>query len=63
MRISIERLVREVKDPQTGAVIRRVTQPAAMLELTEVDEVSSVGVLAPNSNYQPKVGDIAKPIR
>lgn len=49
---------REIRDPATGKVLRRVGTPIGMVTITEADEQSSVG------NYsgatQPKVGDQVK---
>jgi curli biogenesis system outer membrane secretion channel CsgG len=59
MRVAIERVTKEVKDPATGQVIRRLTQPVGVVELTEVDSQSSVGKVV--SGTQFKVGDVAKP--
>lgn len=59
MKVSIERVTKEVKDPATGEVIRRLTQPIGMVELVEVDGRSSVGKIV--SGTQFKVGDLAKP--
>ncbi|NJK71883.1 MAG: penicillin-binding protein activator LpoB, partial [Synechococcaceae cyanobacterium SM2_3_60] len=43
MNFAIERVVRDVLDPQTGAVLRQITEPAGQIQLTEVDGGSSVG--------------------
>ncbi|BAZ42718.1 Curli production assembly/transport component CsgG [Calothrix sp. NIES-4101] len=59
MKLSIERVTREVKDPATGKVIRKITQQIGLVELTEVDASSSVGKIISGSTF--KVGDMAKP--
>ncbi|MCU0533687.1 MAG: CsgG/HfaB family protein [Hydrococcus sp. Prado102] len=59
MRVAIERVTKEVKDPATGQVIRRLTQPVGVVEITEADSQSSVGKVV--SGTQFKVGDVAKP--
>lgn len=59
--LSVERVVREVKDPATGAVLRKLTEPAGQIQLTEVDEGSSVGRILSGTNFS--VGDVAKPIQ
>jgi hypothetical protein len=59
MRVAIERVTKEVKDPATGQVIRRLTQPVGIVEITDVDSQSSVGKVV--SGTQFKVGDVAKP--
>lgn len=60
MKISIERTVKEVKDPQTGEVLRQITQPIGTIELSDVDRKSSMGTIISGSSFQ--VGDIAKPL-
>lgn len=55
--LQITRPVREIRDPATGKVIRRVEDSLGTVTITEVDELSSVG------NYNgttPKVGDAVK---
>ncbi|HIK38441.1 MAG: CsgG/HfaB family protein [Geminocystis sp.] len=59
MRLAIERVEREVKDPQSGQVIRRITVPLGEIELYDVDEASSLGRIVSGRGF--KVGDIAKP--
>lgn len=59
MKVTIERVVREVKDPATGKVIRRLSTPIGQIQLTEVDGNSSVGRIVSGSKF--KVGDLAKP--
>lgn len=58
MRLSIERVDREVTDPETGEVLRRVTTPIGQIELTEVDGGSGVGRIVSGSGFQ--VGDKAR---
>lgn len=57
MVLSIERVTREVKDPTTGEVIRRVSSSVGRIRLTEVDERSSVGTVVQGSGF--RVGDQA----
>jgi curli biogenesis system outer membrane secretion channel CsgG len=59
MRVTIERVTKEVKDPATGQVIRRLTQPVGIVEITEADSQSSVAKVVSGSQF--KVGDVAKP--
>ncbi|ABA23250.1 Curli production assembly/transport component CsgG [Trichormus variabilis ATCC 29413] len=59
MKLSIERVTKQVKDPTTGKVIRSVTQPLGMIQLVDVDATSSVGKITTGGKF--KVGDIAKP--
>jgi hypothetical protein len=49
---------REIRDPATGKVLRRVGTPIGMVSITEADEQSSVGNY--NGAVKPKVGDQVK---
>ncbi|MGB8700421.1 MAG: CsgG/HfaB family protein, partial [Thermosynechococcaceae cyanobacterium] len=61
MILSIERVIKRIKDPVTGKTLRMLTQPIGRLQLTEVDAQSSVGkILAGKGGIQ--VGDRAKAI-
>jgi curli biogenesis system outer membrane secretion channel CsgG len=57
MTLSIERVVREVKDPATGEVLRTVTSPVGRIELTEVDPRSGIGRVVNGTGF--RVGDRA----
>lgn len=57
MTVSIERVSKEIKDPQTGEVIRRLTEEVGKIKLTDVDAKSSVGEVVSGANFQ--VGDTA----
>jgi curli biogenesis system outer membrane secretion channel CsgG len=57
-RLSVERVTREIKDPSTGAVIRRMSSKIGMIEVTEVDEGSAVAKIVDGTGF--KVGDMAK---
>lgn len=57
MKVSIERVSKEIKDPETGEVIRRLTEKIGMIELTDVDAKSSLGKIVSGANFQ--VGDMA----
>ena len=59
MVMTIERVIRVVKDPETKKVIRRVTRPIGSIELTQVDSNSSVGRIISGSGFS--VGNLAKP--
>jgi curli biogenesis system outer membrane secretion channel CsgG len=61
MTLSIERVDREVLDPQTGEVLRTVTTPIGQIELTEVDARSGVGRIVNGSGFQ--VGDKARAVQ
>jgi curli biogenesis system outer membrane secretion channel CsgG len=58
--LTVERVTREIKDPSTGAVIRRMTSPVGVIRLTDVDEISAVGTPVSGSGF--KVGDEVKTI-
>jgi len=58
MTLSVRRVGREIKDPATGRVIRRVEQTLGTLTITEADEESAVGTFT--GNVMPKVGDTVK---
>jgi curli biogenesis system outer membrane secretion channel CsgG len=56
--LTVERVGREIKDPTTGKVIRRVTTPVGVIQVSSVDEGSSVAKPVSGSGF--KVGDLAK---
>jgi hypothetical protein len=58
--LNVERVTREIKDPATGAVIRRMTSPVGVIRLTDVDDISAVGMPVSGAGF--KVGDSAKTI-
>jgi curli biogenesis system outer membrane secretion channel CsgG len=58
--LNIERVTREIKDPATGQVIRRMTSPIGVVKVTDVDEASAVCVPVSGAGF--KVGDAAKTI-
>ena len=58
--MNIERLTKEIKDPATGAVIRRMTSPIGVIKITDVDAGSAVAVIVSGAGF--KVGDMAKTI-
>lgn len=60
MFFSIERVLKEIKDPTTGRTLRLDTQPIGRVQITEVDDVSAVGRVL--SGQGLKVGDRAKPV-
>ncbi len=59
MIVSIERIVKQVKDPSTGKVIRSISNPVGRVQLTEVDGGSAIGKVLNGRGF--KVGDLAKP--
>ena len=58
MRLAVERVSREVKDPASGKVLRRITSPVGEIEVTEADEGSSVAKIVSGQGF--KVGDVVK---
>jgi curli biogenesis system outer membrane secretion channel CsgG len=58
MKLSVESISREIKDPATGNVLRKVTAPVGEVEVTQVDETSSVARVISGQGF--KVGDIVK---
>jgi curli biogenesis system outer membrane secretion channel CsgG len=58
--LSIERVTKQIKDPATGNVIRRMTSKIGTVQVTEVDDVSAVAKIVSGSGF--KVGDAAKTV-
>ena len=58
MRLSVERLSREVKDPATGNVLRKITAPVGEVEVTQVDETSAVARVVSGQGFN--VGDMVR---
>jgi len=58
MRLAVERVTREVKDPTTGNVLRKISSPVGEIEITEADEGSAVAKVISGSDF--KVGDVVK---
>ena len=54
-RLDVKRMVREVKDPDTGKVIRRVEDSVGSIAISDVDEQSAVGKFT--GPAPAKVGD------
>lgn len=60
MVLSVERVVKEIMDPETGNLLRRQTQSIGRLQLTEVDPQSSVATILTGQGFE--VGDRAKAV-
>ncbi|HUR37638.1 MAG TPA: CsgG/HfaB family protein [Terriglobales bacterium] len=58
--LSVDRVTKEIKDPSTGAVLRRMSSTIGYVRVTDVDDISSVAV--PISGTGFKVGDAVKTI-
>jgi curli biogenesis system outer membrane secretion channel CsgG len=56
--MSVERVTREIKDPATGKVIRRMSTQVGVIQITDVDDVSAVAKVISGSGF--KVGDLVK---
>lgn len=58
--LNVERVTKEIKDPTSGQVIRRMTAPVGVIKVTDVDEVSSVCSVVSGTGF--KVGDAVKTV-
>ncbi len=56
--VAIERVIKEVKDPATGEVLRVITQAIGTAKITSVDDRSAMAEFA--GVGQPQVGDAVK---
>lgn len=56
-KFQISRQGREITDPATGRVIKRITEQVGELVITEVDELSATGKFS--GSGEPRVGDAA----
>jgi len=56
--LSVERVSKEIKDPATGKVLRRMSTPIGMVKVTDVDDVSSVCSVVSGAGF--KTGDAVK---
>jgi len=58
--MNVQRVTREIKDPTTGQVIRRLTTPVGVIRITDVDPGSALAVPVSGSDF--KVGDTVKTV-
>jgi curli biogenesis system outer membrane secretion channel CsgG len=58
--LNVERVTKEIKDPTSGQVIRRLSTPVGVVKVTDVDDVSSVCTSVSGAGF--KVGDAVKTI-
>jgi curli biogenesis system outer membrane secretion channel CsgG len=58
--LSVERVTKEIKDPTTGQVIRRLASPIGTIRVTDVDDISSVAAAVTGTDF--KVGDAVKTV-
>jgi hypothetical protein len=56
--MSVERVTSTIKDPATGAVLRKMTTKLGELEVIDVDDVSAVCKSVNGTGF--KVGDVAR---
>ena len=56
--LSIERVTREIKDPATGKVLRRMSDKIGVIQVTSTDDNSAEAKIVSGSGF--KVGDMAK---
>jgi curli biogenesis system outer membrane secretion channel CsgG len=59
-KLSVERVTREIKDPATGKVIRKMTSQIGVIQVTDVDSVSAMCKLVSGTGF--KVGDMARTV-
>lgn len=58
--MSVERVSKEIKDPTTGKVLRRLSSEVGKIEISDVDDVSAVGKVVSGQGF--KVGDVVKSV-
>jgi hypothetical protein len=51
-------VTKEIKDPATGQVIRRLSTPVGVVKVTDVDDISAVATAVSGTGF--KVGDAVK---
>jgi hypothetical protein len=56
--LSIERVTREIKDPATGKVLRRMSDKIGVIQVVSLDDTSAEAKVVSGSGF--KVGDVAK---
>jgi len=56
--MSVERVTKEIKDPSTGKVLRRLSTQVGTIQVTDVDEVSAIAKSVTGTGF--KVGDVVK---
>jgi curli biogenesis system outer membrane secretion channel CsgG len=58
--MSVERVGREIKDPATGQVLRRMTAKIGVIQIVEVDDISAIGKIVSGAGF--KVGDMVRTV-
>jgi curli biogenesis system outer membrane secretion channel CsgG len=56
--LAIERVTREIKDPATGKVLRRMSDKIGVIQVTSIDDNSAEAKIVSGTGF--KVGDMAK---
>jgi len=58
--LTVERVTKEIKDPSTGKVLRRMATSMGVIKVTDVDDVSAVAVVVSGTGF--KIGDVVKTV-
>ena len=58
--LQVLRVSREIKDPTTGKVLRRLTTTVGVVKATDVDDASSICTPVSGSGF--KTGDVVKTV-
>jgi curli biogenesis system outer membrane secretion channel CsgG len=58
--LTVERVSKEIKDPATGKVIRRLATAVGVIRVTDVDDISAVASAVSGSGF--KTGDVVKTV-
>lgn len=58
--LNVERVTKEIKDPSTGKVIRRLATAVGVVKVTDVDDISAVCSAVSGTGF--KVGDAVKTV-
>jgi hypothetical protein len=56
--LAVERVTKEIKDPATGKVIRKMSTQVGLIEITDVDDLSAVAKVVSGAGF--KIGDAVK---
>ncbi len=58
--LNVERVTKEIKDPSTGKVIRRMATTVGVVKVTDVDDISAVCTAVSGTGF--KIGDAVKTV-
>jgi curli biogenesis system outer membrane secretion channel CsgG len=58
--LTVERVTKEIKDPASGKVIRRMASQVGVIRVTDVDDISSVATAVSGTGF--KTGDAVKTV-